>query len=240
MAFPISSFSWCCSRSCSLGFLQSVSVLFLHHKYSEGVHCHVDILHGHLAVNLLHGLSGILHRDKGFLVDVCGFDGVDLLLEHGDLAVGLFEGLLVLLFALEGVFGRCAASNISLHPLSNSSRLLQASSATSVCILDAERCRPTIRTTYRSYSLIHYPSLSCPAAPSGFLSAFHVSAAYRAAAAGRGWLSWGHLFAFGPFARRTMSPTYWTVRAVRKMRNPQREMFSSARRRILIVGCRIL
>ena len=56
-------------------------------------------------MDLLHGSAGVLHGDEGFLVDVCGFDGVDLLLEHGDLAVGLFEGVLVLLLALECVAG---------------------------------------------------------------------------------------------------------------------------------------
>ena len=56
-------------------------------------------------MNLLHSSAGILHSDEGFLVDVCGFDGVYLLLEHGDLAVGLFEGVLVLLLTFEGVAG---------------------------------------------------------------------------------------------------------------------------------------
>lgn len=69
-------------------------------------HCDIDILHRHLAMDLLHRRAGVLHRDKGFLVDVCGLYGVDLLLEHRDLAVGLLEGVLVLLFALECVFGR--------------------------------------------------------------------------------------------------------------------------------------
>ena len=56
-------------------------------------------------MDLLHSCAGILHSNEGFLVDICGFDGVDLLLEHGDLAVGLFEGVLVLLLAFEGVAG---------------------------------------------------------------------------------------------------------------------------------------
>lgn len=58
-------------------------------------------------MDLLHGCAGVLHGDEGFLVDVCGFDGVDLLLEHGDLPVGLLEGVLVLLLAFEGVAGDC-------------------------------------------------------------------------------------------------------------------------------------
>ena len=74
-------------------------------RQGKNAHCSVYVLHGHLAVDLLHGGPGVLHGDEGFLVDVCGFDGVDLLLQHGDLAVGLFEGALVLLLAFEGVAG---------------------------------------------------------------------------------------------------------------------------------------
>ncbi len=55
------------------------------------VHGDIDILHGHLPMDGLHSGAGVLHGGKGFLVDVCGFDGVDLLLEHGYLAVGLLE-----------------------------------------------------------------------------------------------------------------------------------------------------
>ena len=71
------------------------------------VHGNIDVLHGHLPVNGLHGGAGVLHRGQGLLVDVCGLNRVYLLLEHGDLAVGLFEGVLVLLFALEGRAGSC-------------------------------------------------------------------------------------------------------------------------------------
>ncbi len=71
----------------------------------RNAHGDVYILHRHLPVDGLHRGAGVLHRRQGFLVDVGGFDGVDLLLEHGDLAVGLFEGVLVLLFALEGRAG---------------------------------------------------------------------------------------------------------------------------------------
>ena len=74
-------------------------------KGAEDPHCSVHVFHGHLSVDLLHGGAGILHGDEGFLVDVCGFDGVDLRFELGDLAVGLFEGVLVLLLAFEGVAG---------------------------------------------------------------------------------------------------------------------------------------
>lgn len=75
------------------------------HRYlkRQDPHCSIHILHGHLAVDLPHSRAGIFHGGEGLLIDVCGFDGVDLLLEHGDLAVGLFEGVLVLLLAFEGV-----------------------------------------------------------------------------------------------------------------------------------------
>ena len=48
-------------------------------------------------MDLLHRFPGVLHRDQGLLVYICGFDGVDLLLEHADLAVCLLEGVFVLL-----------------------------------------------------------------------------------------------------------------------------------------------
>ena len=67
------------------------------------VHCSIHVLHCHLPVDLFHGFAGILHGDEGLLVDVCGFDGVDLLLEHRYLAVGLLEGVFVLLLSFESV-----------------------------------------------------------------------------------------------------------------------------------------
>ena len=64
-----------------------------------GVHGCVYVFHRHLAVNLLHGFPGILHGDKGLLIDICRLDGIDLLLQHGYLAVRLLEGVLMLLLA---------------------------------------------------------------------------------------------------------------------------------------------
>ena len=64
-------------------------------------------------MNGLHGRAGVLHRGEGFLVDVGGFDGVYLLLEHGYLARGLFEGVFVLLLAFEGGAGGCWVMEIS-------------------------------------------------------------------------------------------------------------------------------
>ncbi len=50
-------------------------------------------------MNLLHSFAGIFHGYERLLIDVCGFDGVDLLLEHRYLAVSLFKGVLVLLLS---------------------------------------------------------------------------------------------------------------------------------------------
>ena len=87
------------------------------------VHGHINILHRHLAVNGLHGSAGVLHGSKGFLVDVCGFDGVDLLFEHGYLAICLLEGVFVLLLAFErgagGWWGGVLA--LALHTFGRSS-----------------------------------------------------------------------------------------------------------------------
>lgn len=82
-------------------------------KNSQDVHGHIHVLHGHFAVNGLHRRAGVLHRGEGFLVDVGGFDGVYLLLEHGYLARGLFQGVFVLLFAFEGGAGGCWVRAIS-------------------------------------------------------------------------------------------------------------------------------
>lgn len=76
------------------------------------VHGDIDILHGHLAVDSLHGGAGVLHGGKGFLVDVCGFDGIDLLFQHGYLTVCLLEGVFVLLLAFEGGAGSCCRERL--------------------------------------------------------------------------------------------------------------------------------
>lgn len=80
-------------------------------------HSNVDVFHSHLAVDFFHSFAGVLHGDEGFLIDVCRFDGVDLLFEHGDLAGGLFEGVLMLLLAFEGVACSCRhrIGTISFH-----------------------------------------------------------------------------------------------------------------------------
>lgn len=75
-------------------------------NYNESrrsVHCDIDILHGQLAMNLFHSGTCILHSHQGFLINVCGFDRVDLLFEHGDLTTGLLKRVLVLLLTLESV-----------------------------------------------------------------------------------------------------------------------------------------
>ena len=62
-------------------------------------------------MDFFHGFAGVLHGDEGFLVDVCGFDGVYLLFKHGNLAGGLLEGVLMLLLAFEGVACGCRHKN---------------------------------------------------------------------------------------------------------------------------------
>ena len=62
-------------------------------------------------MDLFHGFAGVLHGDESLLVDVCGFDGVDLLFEHGNLAGGLLEGVLMLLLAFEGIACSCRHKN---------------------------------------------------------------------------------------------------------------------------------
>lgn len=66
---------------------------------------------------------------------------------------------------------------------------------------------PAMGATHQSYLTRRSSSLSPPAGSFGSLDTSLASAACRAAAAGPVWLSWAHLFASGPFARRTMSPT---------------------------------
>jgi hypothetical protein len=70
-------------------------------KGERGVHDVVDFVDCEGAVDVFHGFAGVLHGEEGLLVDVGGFDGVDLVLQHGDLRGGLFEGVLVCLFAFE-------------------------------------------------------------------------------------------------------------------------------------------
>lgn len=52
-------------------------------------------------MDFLHGFASVLHGEEGFLVDVGGFDRVDLVFEHGDLGGGLFEGVFVGFLAFE-------------------------------------------------------------------------------------------------------------------------------------------
>jgi hypothetical protein len=70
------------------------------------VHCLVDVLERHFAVNLLHSGTGLLHCGQSLVVDVRRFDGVYLLLELHDLRRCLLEVLLVDLFPSEGVLRR--------------------------------------------------------------------------------------------------------------------------------------
>ncbi len=111
-------------------------------------HCNVDVFHSHLAVYFFHSFAGILHGNEGFLVDICGFDGVDLLFEHGNLAGGLLEGVLMLLLAFEGVACSCRHKNgiVSFH---NSSRVILETACYGLVDL---RCNSSgVGAAYRSY-----------------------------------------------------------------------------------------
>ncbi len=68
------------------------------------VHGCVYLVDCQIAVDLLHRGAGVLHCVERFLVNVGGFDGVDLLLDLAYLGVGLLEGALVQLFTAEGCF----------------------------------------------------------------------------------------------------------------------------------------
>jgi hypothetical protein len=65
-------------------------------------------------VNLFHGFSGIPHGVERFLVYVCGFNGIDLLLYLGYLCGCLFEGVFVLLFAAKCGFGGYISLRVSI------------------------------------------------------------------------------------------------------------------------------
>ena len=154
------------------------------------VHRSIDILHCHLAMNFLHRFAGVLHRDQGFLVYVCGFDGVYLLLEHADLAICLLEGVFMLLLPFQGI--PCSYSLLVSAPFTKAS---------------AYPLLGNWGQTHQSCSSRRSSSLSLPAGSSVSRDISHASAACPAAAVGRVWLSWAHLSASGLFARRTMTPT---------------------------------
>ena len=84
----------------------------------KNVHYLIDLFDGQRAVDFFHGFAGIVHGEEGFLVDVRGFDRIDLVLEHGDLGGGLFKGVLVSLFALQCCPGSCSIPKYRLanHP----------------------------------------------------------------------------------------------------------------------------
>ena len=76
------------------------------------VHCLVHRLDVEALVDLAHGFAGVLHRFQGLLVDVGGLDGVDLLLDLGDLRRCLFEAALVDFLAAEGCFRGCIGASV--------------------------------------------------------------------------------------------------------------------------------
>lgn len=67
---------------------------------AKDVHGNINILHGHLSVDLLHCCRSIFHRDECFLINVGRLDRVNLLFEHIDLPVSLLKRMFMLLLAL--------------------------------------------------------------------------------------------------------------------------------------------
>lgn len=65
-------------------------------------------------MDVLHSLTGVLHGEESFLVDVCGFDRVDLIFKHGDLSGGLFKGVFVGLLSFKGCSRGYSSSDVSL------------------------------------------------------------------------------------------------------------------------------
>lgn len=63
----------------------------------EDVHDIVNRIDCETRMYLLHGVSGVLHSIQRLLVDVRGFDGVDLALEGHDLRARLLKRVLELL-----------------------------------------------------------------------------------------------------------------------------------------------
>lgn len=61
------------------------------------VHGLIHLVDGKLAVDLLHGIAGILHCVERLLVDIRRLDGVDLALQRHYLVLGLLERVLELL-----------------------------------------------------------------------------------------------------------------------------------------------
>lgn len=111
IALTISSLSAFCSRSSSLIVPHSVSEsrLKIHNfgtlDVENNSHCLIHLLRCELAVNLLHSLASLLHRQQGLVIDVGGFDRIDLCLERLYLCQRLFLRVFVCLFTSKGSFG---------------------------------------------------------------------------------------------------------------------------------------
>jgi len=62
------------------------------------IHCSINLVNCQTAVYLFHGGARIFHRIKRFLVDIRGFNAVDLLFDLSNLRKGLVVAALVDLF----------------------------------------------------------------------------------------------------------------------------------------------
>lgn len=70
-------------------------------QVGKGVHGLIHLVGRELAVYLLHGLAGLLHRQQRLLVDIGRLDRVYLLLQRSDLGLGLLEAVLMRLLTLQ-------------------------------------------------------------------------------------------------------------------------------------------
>ena len=70
------------------------------------IHYFIHLINCQFAVDLFHGVTGVLHGKESFLVDVCRLDGIDLIFEHRYLSGGLLEGVFMGFLAFES--GSCS------------------------------------------------------------------------------------------------------------------------------------
>ena len=85
-------------------------------KLLDDTHDGIHLVDTQVTMDLLHGLARVPHGVERFLVDVGGFDRVDLVLEHGDLARCLLKGVLVRLLSFQCCSGSCAQTPVSVCP----------------------------------------------------------------------------------------------------------------------------
>jgi hypothetical protein len=162
---------------------------------------------------LLHGFAGVLHGDKGLLVDVGRFYTGDLALHGHHLRRGLFEGVFVLFLSPQRCFGHC--SHRKILATCGDSRLL--SQPCNALVVESSRLWCGVETmregSYWLYSHSHASARSDPAHPSGSGDASPVLRASQASTAAVIWHSWG-LPSSSRLRRRTSPSPILTLSAM--------------------------